>query len=101
METTFLEDYLAKHRGYRHIKTIDINFVRNMTVVAYTWGHIIQTEFVDADGTTTLEVLKTWDSKVAVILSRERFGPEHDEMKTYIRDSHYPVGAVVRLQRCQ
>ena len=99
MTMTFFEDYLAKHRGYLHIKSLCVNFVRHMTIVEYTWGHIIQTEYIDAEGTTTLEVLKSWDARMAVILHRERFGPEFDEMRTYHRDNYYPVGAVVRLLR--
>ena len=99
MTTTFFEDYLAKHRGYLHIKSLCVSFVRHMTIVEYTWGHIIQTEYVDAEGTTTLEVLKSWDTRMAVIIHRERFGPEFDAMRAYYRDNHYPVGAVVRLLR--
>jgi len=99
MTMTFFEEYLAKHRGYLHIKSITVNFLRSMTVVAYTWGHIIQTEHVDDEGTTTLEVLKSWDEHMAVLISRERFGHAHDEMKTYLRDNYYPVGAVVRMVR--
>lgn len=97
LKMPFFEEYLAKHRGYLSVKTIQVNFVRTMTIAEYTWGHIIQTEFVDDEGITTLEVLKSWDAKFAVLISRERFGPTHDDMRTYLRDNYYPVGCIVRL----
>lgn len=98
MTKTFFEDYLARHRGHLPIKLITVSFLRHMTVAAYTWGHVIQTEFVDDEGITTLEVIKSWNTHDGVLLSRERLGEAHNEMRTYLRDSRYPVGAVVRLQ---
>jgi hypothetical protein len=98
-QTTFFVRYLETNRDFIRLDTVTVNFVRFMTVAVYDWGYIIETEYVDEDGTTTLEVLGSQDGKTAVIMNRERFGTAHNDMKSYPRDSHYPVGCRVRLFR--
>ena len=96
---TFFDDYLARHRDFLSFKAVEISFTRCMTVVEYTWGHLILTEFVDSEETTTLEVLKSWNERHAVLINRERFGYAHNDMRSYLRDNYYPVGCLVKLVR--
>lgn len=102
-QTTFFERYLEQNRDFVSLDTVSVNFVRFMTVAVYESPggpiYVIETEYVDEDGTTTLEVLGSQDGKTAVLMNRERFGQAHDNMKPYPRDNQYPVGCRVRLLR--
>ena len=98
----------AEKFGYEHVvldhqseiieqtgKVID--FHRTMRLTMFEWGWAIETCHVDEDHTTTLETLITYDGYTATITHRARFGPNHDEMKTYRRDSLFPIPSIVRL----
>jgi hypothetical protein len=96
---SFFERYLEKNRDYLEIEVINVGFVRSMTVARYKWGYLIETEHIDEEGVTTLEVLASQDAYTAILINRERFGENHDDMKPYPRDSQFPIGCFVRLIR--
>jgi hypothetical protein len=82
--------------GYREIH---VDIVRVMTIVRYSWGWLIETDSIDEDGVTTLECLSTVDGVTATLLNRTRHGDAYNEMKSYPRDSQFPVGCKVHLTR--
>jgi len=99
MQTTFFEQFLKTNQDYLQLNSIGVSFVRFMTVAQFEWGYLIETEYVNEEGITTLEVLASKDGKIAVLINRERLGAVHDNMKSYPRDSRYPIGCRVRLRR--
>lgn len=76
-----------------------INFHYSMRYVKFDWGWVIETCHIDEEGTTTIETLISYTGLTATIVHRVRCGLNHDEMKTYPRDSEYPVPSIVRLIR--
>lgn len=76
-----------------------IDFHRTMRYVMFDWGWVIETCHVDDEGTATIETLISYTGNTATITHRHRCGPNHDEMKAYLRDSEFPVPCVVRLKR--
>jgi len=97
--TSFFERFITKNRDYLDLRTLEINFVRSMTIAKYRWGYIIETEYIDDENVTTIEVLGSNDGKTAVLMSRERYGEAHNDMRSYPRDAAFPVGCKVNLIR--
>jgi len=94
---TFFGRFLETNPGWLLYRMIHLDFTRSMTVVKYGWGHAIETNHVDDMGMATLEVLTTINGATATLISRERYGAEHSEMRSYPRDDRFPVGCVVKL----
>jgi len=79
---------------------IYIDFWRSMRWVVTSWGFIIETAYEDNDRTITYETLVSFDRIKAVLMHRYREGPNHNEMKRYLRDEQYPIPCHVRLLPC-
>jgi len=75
-----------------------IDFRHTMRITMFEWGWVIETTHIDEDDTVTMETLISYDGYTATITYRERYGPDHDEMKTYLRDNLLPIPSIVRLQ---
>lgn len=80
-------------------QVIHVDITRVLTFVRYDWGWFIETDSIDEDGVTTLECLSSLDGRIATLLNRARFGGLHNDMKSYPRDSQFPVGCKIRLTR--
>jgi hypothetical protein len=94
---SFFESFLNRHPAYLNVETFLINFNKSMTVAQYANCYIIETETIDEEGITTCEVLSSRNKKTAVLISRERTGENHSDMRTYPRDNQFPIGSIVRL----
>lgn len=79
-------------------KTVD--FFRSMRWAMFTWGWVVETSLFDAELTTTVETLVSYDAQTAILVHRHRFGVQHHEMKQYQRDDAFPVSCQVRLMPC-
>lgn len=95
---TFFGQFILDNPGYLSMVTLHPKFTHTMTVAKYKWGYAIETDSVDEDGIVTLEFLTSLDGTLAMLVHRERAGMAHDEMRSYPRDSEYPVGSKVRLK---
>lgn len=78
---------------------IHVDITRVLTIARYNWGWFIETDSIDENGVTTLECLSSVDGVTATLLNRARFGDAYNNMKSYPRDSEFPVGCKVRLTR--
>lgn len=96
-QTSHFWAFLDVNPDYESIHVIHPYFTRVMTVAKYSWGYVIETDYVDDDGVVTLETLFSTDGKTAVLAYRLRSGKEHNDMKAYPRDNVYPIGCVVQL----
>jgi hypothetical protein len=79
------------------IRNVLIDVARSMTVVELDYGVVVETNTMDSEGTTLVETLFSHDRELFTIIGRWRFGPEHHEMKSYPRDSSFPIRSRVRL----
>ena len=75
-----------------------IDFRHTMRITTFEWGWVIETTHIDEDDTVTKETLISYTGYTATITYRERYGPNHDEMKTYPRDDLLPIPSIVRLR---
>jgi hypothetical protein len=95
---SFFGQFILDNPGYLSMVSLHPKFTHTMTVARYRWGYAIETDSVDEDGIVTLEFLTSLDGIVALLVHRERQGDCHDEMRSYRRDSEYPVGNKVYLK---
>ena len=94
---SFFGQFILDNPGYLSIASFHPKFTHTMTVAKYRWGYAIETDYIDDEAVVTLEFLTSLDGVVAMLVHRERLGDCHDEMRSYLRDSEYPVGSKVRL----
>jgi len=78
-------------------ETFDIDFNRFMTVVELKYGVVVETTQTDENQITIIETLFSRDRKIFTIIGRWRLGDNHHEMKSYPRDSQFPLRSKVRL----
>ena len=98
---SFFDRFLTENPDWIERRVIHPDFTRTMTIARYEWGYAIETDHVDDEGIVTLEVLTSVDGVTATLINRERSGENHCTMKSYPRDSNYPVGCHVRLTPCR
>lgn len=79
---------------------IVIDFNRTLRWMALTWGWVIETIHIDEEQTKTIETLVSYNGETATITHRRRCGPNFNEMKSYVRDSEFPVPCIVNLLPC-
>lgn len=97
---TFFDRYLKRRPEYTHIVVKEVSFTKQMTIAEYPWGWLVETVSVDDDFVVLIETLtKVKGKDFAILLNRERYGGEYNEMKTYPRDSMYPVGCSISLEK--
>lgn len=95
---SFFGRFILDNPHYLSMRILHPKFTHTMTVAKYKWGHAIKTEQVDEDGVVTLEFLTSLDGTMATLIHRERKGGHHHAMRSYPRDSEYPVGSKVYLK---
>lgn len=95
---SFFDQFILDNPGYLNMTTIHPSFTHSMTVAKYRWGYAIETDYINDEATVTLEFLTSLDGITAMLVHREREGPCHSEMRSYPRDSEYPVGSKVNLK---
>jgi hypothetical protein len=96
---TFFRQFILDNLGYLSLVSLLPRITHTLTVARYNWGYAIETVAVDDEGVVTTEFLTSLDGVVALLVARDRFGDAHDDMRTYPRDSKYPVGGKVYLKR--
>jgi hypothetical protein len=94
-----LQEYVQK---YPHcIKKFKVKLLtptKTFSVMEMIDGEVfIETENTDDEGITTIEVLNSRNRKEFKLIWRERFGHEHNEMRSYPRDNLYPLFCKVNL----
>jgi hypothetical protein len=93
----FLYENFETCIGAPYVQWVD--FLRKIRIAKFSWGKLIETDIFEADeDITTIECLATHDDETATLICRERSGSGHNSMKSYPRDSRYPVGCTVRLK---
>jgi hypothetical protein len=96
---TFFGQFILDNPEYSGVAMLHPTFTHTMTVAKYAWGYAIETDSVDEDGIVTFEFLTSLDGLVALLAHRERRGACHDEMRSYPRDTEYPLGSKVTLRK--
>jgi hypothetical protein len=98
-----LMEYMTQYPDeVKRYKSRLFDFNRIFTVLEMNEGDVyIETETVDDNGVTTVEVLR--NSKAHnerghfTLIWRERFGENYSSMQSYARDAQYPIYSVVNL----
>jgi len=68
------------------------------SVLELTNGSVfVETQVVDETGIETTELLYSKDKQYFKIVSRSRSGGDHHPMRSYLRDSMYPIFSTVVL----
>jgi hypothetical protein len=86
-----------EYASVKCVKNISLDFTKTMTVVELDYGVVVETNQMDTEGTTLIETLFSLDRRIFTLIGRWRFGPEHNEMRSYPRDSTFPLRARVKL----
>jgi hypothetical protein len=76
---------------------LTIDFRRVMIVLELTYGVVVETYYTDEEGITITETLFSRDREVFTIIGRWRCGGAHHSMRSYPRDSQFPLRSKVRL----
>ncbi len=94
-----LQTYMTEHpEDVKKIYTRLIDITRSFTVMEMKSGEVfVETETIDEEDITTIEVLRSNDRTHFTLVWRERKGEAHNEMRTYPRDEQYPLFSMVKL----
>jgi len=75
-----------------------IGMTKVFTVLELNNGELyVETEDLDDEGVTTVEMLHSDDRKSFQLISRSRSGDLYNEMRPYARDTKYPLFSMVDL----
>jgi hypothetical protein len=90
---------MAGHpENVKKLSTRLLGMTKLFTVLEMLDGEVfVETEDIDEDGVVTIEVLRSKDRANFTIVWRERHGSEHNAMRSYPRDSKYPLLSKVKL----
>lgn len=76
----------------------NIDFTKIFTVVElHSGGIYVETSSIDSEGIETIELLYQIEGDCFKLISRERHGANHHPLKSYPRDTQYPLQQLVRL----
>jgi|WetSurMetagenome_2_1015567.scaffolds.fasta_scaffold30081_1 hypothetical protein len=94
-----LDEFMTSYpQDVKRFKTTLLDINKIFTVLEMNNGEVyVETEAIDEDNVTTVEVLRSNDRKNFTLIWRERYGGNHDDMRTYPRDSQFPLFCQVRL----
>jgi uncharacterized protein (UPF0128 family) len=91
----FMNSYPA---DVKRLKTKILGMTKLFSVLEMKDGEVfVETENTDEEGVTTIEVLRSKDRTHFTLIWRERSGEAHNEMRSYPRDSQFPLFSVVNL----
>ena len=91
-------DFMARNpERILDTRCVEIDFLHTMTVVELDYGVVVEFTSTDSENITLTETLFSNDREFFKLLGRCRSGGSHHEMRSYDRDTKYPLKGIVRL----
>ncbi len=94
-----LQEFMASYpTDVKRMTSRLLSMTKIFSVLEMKDGEVfVETEDTDEEGITTIEVLRSRDRTHFTLVWRERRGEAHNTMRSYPRDSQFPLFSVVNL----
>jgi hypothetical protein len=94
-----LQEFMNTYpQDVKRMNTRILSMTKTFSVLEMKDGEVfVETENTDEEGITTIEVLKSKDRTHFQLIWRERSGEAHNDMRSYPRDSQFPLFSEVNL----
>jgi hypothetical protein len=94
-----LQEFMTEYpQDVKRMQTRLLSMTKTFSVLEMKDGEVfVETEDTDEEGITTIEVLRSKDRTHFTLVWRERKGESHNDMRSYPRDSQFPLFGVVKL----